>query len=310
MKLEEIYDICRTNGRRPTLISDGNSAVVAVAGMEGRLFYGHEGNAVSLFRREATENHSNSRTGYFNPGGDGLWPAPEGTMFGYEYATGAWRVPMALCNAQYEVLQEEPGHLVMAAEVDLINNRQVGLPVRFQRDVRVQDDHGQTIIEQTDSLEYLGTKPLEAQEALLAPWSLSQYEVTPDAIVSFQAFDGEVRDLYSPSDALRQRVGDKIQMHPDQAHRIQLALPEEAAFLQLNLPALQRSVRRTSQPLAPGFFPIDIADAPPDRPPTTPVRYSVYNDPSGFMELETVGGCRFPLVQGTLLTLISRTVIQ
>lgn len=309
MKLQEIFDQCKASGRRPCLIASGNSGVVAVLGMEGRLFYGHDGEAVSLFRPEAAVNFSNSKTGYFNPGGDGLWPTPEGTTLGYEYSTGSWRVPVGLCNAQYELVAQEEGHLVMAAEVDLINNQQLGIPVRFQRDVRLNAANGVTIIEQNDSIEYIGARTLNEGEALLAPWSLSQYCVTPETTVAFHAFDGKVRDLYSPSDANRTRVGDRIVMRPDSAHRVQLALPEEAAFLELSLPAQKVTVRRTSEPLDDAQRPVDIADAAPDVPPSTPVRYSVYNDPSGFMELETVGGCIFPLTQGTVLRLRSRTVI-
>ena len=310
MKLEEIINQCKAAGRRPVLISSGNSGVVAVLGMEGRLFFGHNGEAISLFRPEAAVNFSNSRTGYFNPGGDGLWPAPEGTTLGYEYSTGSWRVPVALCNAQYELVSQEEGHLVMAAEVDLINNQQLGIPVRFQRDVRVASTNGTTIVEQIDSIEYMGTRPLAENEALLAPWSLSQYNVTPDTTVSFRAFDGKVRDLYSPSDANRTISGDRVIMRPDNAHRIQLALPEEASFLELKLPAQKVTVRRTSAPLEAPLKPVDIADAPVDVPPSIPVRYSVYNDPSGFMELETVGGCQFPLKTGDILRLTSRTEIS
>ena len=40
-----------------------------------------------------------TREAYLNPGGDGLWPAPEGTCFGYQYATGDWRVSPGLSSA-------------------------------------------------------------------------------------------------------------------------------------------------------------------------------------------------------------------
>ena len=88
------------------MISSGNSVVIAALGMEGRIFYAHAGEMTSLFRREAAENISNRKNGFFNPGGDGLWPAPEGTRFGYEYSTGTWRVPAAMSGAQYEVISQ------------------------------------------------------------------------------------------------------------------------------------------------------------------------------------------------------------
>ena len=104
MNIEQLFDICQKSGRRPVMITAGNSAVAAVPGMEGRLFYAHDNQLVSLFRPEAARNISTSATGYFNPGGDGLWPAPEGTRFGYEYTTGKWRVPPAITSAQYDIV--------------------------------------------------------------------------------------------------------------------------------------------------------------------------------------------------------------
>ena len=48
MNIEQLLDICQSCGRRPVMISSGNAAVIAVAGMEGRLFYVHDGQLVSL----------------------------------------------------------------------------------------------------------------------------------------------------------------------------------------------------------------------------------------------------------------------
>ena len=37
MNIEQLLDICQSCGRRPVMISSGNAAVIAVAGMEGAL---------------------------------------------------------------------------------------------------------------------------------------------------------------------------------------------------------------------------------------------------------------------------------
>ena len=56
---------------------------------------------------------------------------------------------------------------------------------------------------------------------------------------------------------------------------------------------------------------VDIADAAPDVDPAGAVRYSIYNDPSGFMELEAVGGCvKEKLVPGTVLGVNITNVIK
>ena len=302
MTPEELFNICRRNGRRPAIAECRGSAVIAVCGMEGRLFYIHAGKVISLFRPEAAENTSSSRRGYFNPGGDGLWPAPEGTCLGYEYPTGKWRVPAGIVGAQYEVTEQNAATLVITAEIDLVNDRQLGLPCRFTRRVEVAEEPGgTTVIEQHDEIEYLGSRPLAKGEFMLAPWSLSQFAVGPTARACFGDPGTRVRDLYQPSGDLLTHDGNTIVMRPDDARRIQAALPEESRFVRLRLPEKGIEITRTSPPLAPGLTWADIADAAPDRDPAGEVRYSIYNDPSGFMELEVVGGCPETLVAGTIL---------
>ena len=97
---------------------------------------------------------------------------------------------------------------------------------------------------------------------------------------------------------------------PDDKRRIQIALPENAAYLELLLPQQNIRVTRTVPELPRHLQGADIADAPTDTFPSTPVRYSIYNDPSGFMELETVGGCDFPLLPGTVLSLDTITTLH
>ena len=154
MNIDELVNICSRSGRRPQVISCGKAAVITALGMEGRLFYAYNGEVVSLFRRESAENISTSKTGYLNPGGDGFWPAPEGTRFGYEYSTGSWRVPAAIVSAQYDVVSQSADSLEIAAEIDLVNNQQLGIPCRFIRKVQVKELDNAAVIEQYDAIEY------------------------------------------------------------------------------------------------------------------------------------------------------------
>ena len=303
MNIEDIFNICRKNGRRPIIIASGNSAVVAALGMEGRLFYAHDGKMTSLFRPEAAENISNRRNGFFNPGGDGLWPAPEGTCFGYEYSTGAWRVPGALSNAQYEVIEQTSSSFEIAADIDLVNNQLLGIPCRFIRRSEVCEElDGTTVIKQYDAIEYIGSRELDRSEFLLAPWSLSQFFVDDKTIARFGSVNGTVRDLYAPSGDLLTVKGEVTEMVHDKVNRIQLALPETSKFVELYSPEKNLLIRRSSMPLDEGLEAVDIADAAPDKKPAGAVRYSIYNDPSGFMELEVAGGCvKEKLVPGTVL---------
>ena len=312
MSIEKVFNICKANGRRPIMITAGNSAVVAALSMEGRLFYAHNGEMTSLFRPEAAENISNSKNGFFNPGGDGLWPAPEGTCFGYEYSTGSWRVPAAMSGAQYEVIEQSSDSFTIAAEIDLVNNQLLGIPCRFIRKSTVKEAaDGTTTIEQYDAIEYIGNRELSRSEFLLAPWSLSQFYVDDKTIARFGSVKGEVRDLYAPSKELLTVKGDVTEMVHDKVNRIQLALPEESRFVELIVPDKKLVISRTSAALCDGLEAVDIADAPVDVKPAGAVRYSIYNDPSGFMELEAVGGCvREKLVPGTVLGVNITNVIK
>ena len=303
MSIERVFNICQDNDRRPIVIADGNSAVVAALGMEGRLFYAHNGEMASLFRPEAAENISNQRNGFFNPGGDGLWPAPEGTCFGYEYSTGSWRVPASLSNAQYEVIALESDYFEIAEDIDLVNNQLLGIPCRFTRKCKVHEEaDNTTVIEQFDAIEYIGSRELDRSEFLLAPWSLSQFFVDDKTIARFGSIPGTVRDLYAPSQELLTVKGEVTEMVHDKNNRIQLALPEECRFVELLCPEKNLCITRTSAPLSEGLEAVDIADAPVDTVPAGAVRFSIYNDPSGFMELEVAGGCvKEKLTPGTVL---------
>ena len=310
MNIEELVNICSRSGRRPQVISCGKAAVIAALGMEGRLFYAYNGEVVSLFRRESAENISTSKTGYLNPGGDGFWPAPEGTRFGYEYSTGSWRVPAAIVSAQYDVVSQSADSLEIAAEIDLVNNQQLGIPCRFIRKVQVKELDNAAVIEQYDAIEYMGCCELAAGTFSIAPWSLSQFTVDKKTIARFGDPGTPVRDLYQPSKELLSSDGKIVTMKHDDKNRIQLALPEKSSFVELLVPNKNLQITRTSAPLAENLHPVDIADFPPDADPGDPVRYSIYNDPSGFMELETVGGCTDDLVPGTVLGVNMTNVIK
>ena len=310
MNIEQLVEICSRNGRRPQVISCGDAAVVATPGLEGRLFYAYKGEVVSLFRPESAEKISTSKTGYLNPGGDGFWPAPEGTKFGYEYSSGSWKVPAAIVSAQYELVELKSDSLTIAAEIDLINNQQLGIPCRFIRKVSVDEVDGQTVIRQCDAIEYTGICELARGTFSIAPWSLSQFTVDDRTIARFGDPGTPIRDLYMPSGDLLASDGETVTMKHDPVNRIQLALPENSRFVELILPQRNLQITRTVSPLAPPLLPVDIADYPPDADPGEPVRLSIYNDPSGFMELETVGGCPADLTPGAVLEMNTLNIIK
>jgi hypothetical protein len=91
--------------------------------------------------------------------------------------------------------------------------------------------------------------------------------------------------------------------------RFQLGIAPQVGYVEFVDPRRGLSVRRTTAPLASGFDYIDLGDRPPlHEPDGPPVRFSVYSDPTCFMEIEAAGGCPRILEPGARLELAVSTV--
>jgi hypothetical protein len=79
-------------------------------------------------------------------------------------------------------------------------------------------------------------------------------------------------------------------------------LGEKVPWIELILPDKNIAVKRSALPLPVGQDYIDIVDAPPEEKPSDKgVRYSVYSDTNGFMEIEAAGGCPVEFTPGTVM---------
>ncbi len=301
MQLADLVVLCDHGRRRWQVVGNDSFAVLAALDVEGRLFAAVDGEVVHLVRKGAFLGTCTGAC-YLNPGGDGLWPAPEGSRLGYEYATGAWRVPPGLTGARYAVLHSTNTSLTIRAEIDLITGDGLGIPTAFERAVNLDG----LAMEVTETIEYLGSRELPADRCRLAPWSLAQFQGGPGCLACFP--ESPVRDLYDSSAALRTCADGLWQAGTDTPTRYQLAMGSATSWIELRDPQRGWRIRRTTQPLPPGQQHIDIADLPPDQElDGAPVRYSVYSDPSGFVELEVAGGCPAVLRPGDRLAVTART---
>ena len=69
------------------------------------------------------------------------------------------------------------------------------------------------------------------------------------------------------------------------------------------MPSKSLRVRRTAAELPAGQSYIDIIDADPELlPGDKGVRYSVYTDTDGFMEIEAAGGCPVSFQSGSVMS--------
>jgi hypothetical protein len=304
MKFEQAMKALAAAGRRAHVVGDAGAGVIAALDVEGRLFPVWGGEILTRINPEALAGQS-TRDRYINPGGDGLWPAPEGTTLGYQYAAGAWRVPPGLVAARYRVLDSSPRGATLCAEVDLVNNRGVGIPVLFQRRIAVSAGTSSLTMRVVESLTYTGRGALRRDACRLAPWTLCQFDCGPGCEVVFPcARKAWVWDLYdTPSDGQRVWDGSLCRTRTDGSQRYQIALGAAVPWIEYRDPRRGIAARRRSQPLPAGQSWIDIRDAAPDLAPSRKgVRYSVYSDPAGFMEIEAVGGCPAVLRPGVELS--------
>ena len=299
---KELIDLLSLSYRRSHLVGTLENGVIAALDMEGRLFTILNGNVVSRLVPSAITNRSNKNV-FLNPGGDTLWPAPEGTTLGYEYTTDNWRVPPAITGAVWEVISEDKNQSVIRAEVDLINNLQVGIPCEFERTIEINQQDEVFVQKVTETIRYIGKNTLQKGQFLLAPWSLCQFDSGENGKVVMPPPKGsDIWDMYESSDSQRCLKNGMYVVDTNTEKRFQLGLGADVPWIEYVLKDRFR-VKRYVGKLPENQFYIDIADAPPSKLPLNKgVKLSIYCDPTGFMEIEACGGCPVELKPGAELS--------
>ena len=299
---QELIDLMLQAHRRVHVTGTPENGVIAALDTEGRLFTVVNGRVLNRVVPSAIVNRSN-RHAYLNPGGDALWPAPEGNCFGYEYGTGKWRVPPAITGAVWEVADQLENKTVIRAEIDLVNNSQLGIPCEFERHIEIEQS-GESLIEHvTEIIRYIGSRTLNKGEFSLAPWSLCQFDSGQECKVIMPPPAAEdIRDMYDSSLSHRGISGDKYVVETKTDFRFQLGLRENVSWIEF-ISGNDYRVKRYAGILPAGQKYIDIADLPVEQLPSDfGTNLSIYCDPSGFMEMEACGGCPDLLEPGTELS--------
>ena len=292
MNVKQMLHAFSKANKRYHFVGDNDAGVIVALDMEARWFAVLGGEVISRVNPEAIAGQS-TRQKYLNPGGDGLWPAPEGTSLGYQYAAGAWGTPPGLVAARFCARDVGKRLAAVVAEIDLVNNSGVGVPTLFTRRIGVKPNRSGMTVRVAESITYIGRNPLRRKDCLLAPWSLCQFDSGPGCEVVFPCSDkAAVWDLYEPSDAQRDWGKRVCRTRTDGAQRYQIAMDASVPWIEFRNPQRGLIVRRKADPLRVGQYYADIRDAAPDvLPSNRGVRYSVYSDPARFMEIEAVGGC-------------------
>ncbi|GAA5225350.1 DUF6786 family protein [Membranihabitans marinus] len=293
MKAELVIKAFEKAGRSIHLIGDLNFGVLVALDLEGRLYTIIDGVVINRVNEEAIFGKS-TREKYINPGGDGLWPAPEGTSLGYHYNTGEWSVPVSVRNARYVVKHHSKYSANIIAELDLVNNQGLGLPTIFKRNISINKNGNIHIVKVEESITYVGVSSHSHDNCLIAPWTLSQFNSDVGNKVVFPGKNRElIWDMYAESGLKEIKFKDGLyHIDTDGLNRFQIGLGGEIAWIQFLDYSNNMRIRRIADPIAKDQDYIDISDVSPKiKPNSKGVRYSIYNDSTGFMELEAVGGC-------------------
>ena len=293
MKATRILKAFAKAGKQVHFVGDLDAGVIIALDLEGRLFAVLDGEVLNRVNLDAIAGESTQKL-YLNPGGDGLWPAPEGTSLGYQYSTGAWRVTPGLRAARYLVTQAAKRSAEVVAEVDLINAQGRGIPTLFKRQITVTPGRRSVTVRTVESITYLGRAPLRRTDCLLAPWTLCQFDSGPECEVVFPCTrKAAVWDLYDdPSDAQREWRGRLCRTATNGSQRYQIAIGAEVPWIEFRDPRRGLVVRRrpVRSPQA-SLISTSVMRRPDVAPARKGVRYSVYSDTANFMEIEAVGGC-------------------
>lgn len=307
---QELIDLFEKTYRRTHVVGTVENGVVIALDLEGRLFTVINNQVISRVNSSAILKRSNKEA-FQNPGGDALWPAPEGTCFGYEYSTGNWRVPPAITGAIWEVLSQSKNECLIKAEIDLINNNQLGIPCEFERLIKIQTKDNSMIQEVKECIRYIGDRTLYKSEFSLAPWSLCQLDSSDSGKVRMPMPNEEdMWDMYTSSENKRSIEGDLYVVKTKTDKRFQLALNKNIPWIEYVNENKYR-IKRFTKPLPENQYYIDISDVSPSQFPSDKgVSLSLYCDPSGFLEIEACGGSIDVLEKNTELSVEVITIIE
>lgn len=312
MKAKELIKAFEKAKKRIHFIGTMEAGAIIALDLEGRIYTLLDGTVMNRVNTAAIEGQS-TRDGYLNPGGDGLWPAPEGTSMGYNYATGSWRVSPGLSNARYNITDYGVNFATAKAEIDLINGQGIGIPTIFSRSTQIVVDDNSITLKTEECIQYIGARPISSKDAMIAPWTLSQFDCDDGCEVIFPCENVDyVWDLYEDKIGKSGMLGNKTyKAIANGSQRYQIAMGPQVPWIELHIPNRGLRVHREAQVIPADQNYIDISDAAPNLSPASKgVRYSVYSDTANFMEIEAAGGAPDLLTSDTKLKLQVTTKFQ
>jgi hypothetical protein len=263
--------------------------------MGGRIFAEVGG---ELLHRIDLENVENPTREFNNYGGANLWPAPEGGTFGFNYRGDEWYVQPAINVQPFEVVERSKSSAIIRKRAALLNRMGTLVDAEITRQFDLCDAFlGQLAYTTTDTITVMNGVPIE--KALIAAWTLEQFDATPNTNTFCQVANPENAinfDFY-------EHPGDRISYfdrgftyRTDGQCRGQIGIRKDSGPASIGFFDTDTGIICVRENLSEsdGLF-FNIADNDqPNGPFSEADSYSIFNsDPDmAAFELETIGSAR------------------
>ena len=304
MATSKFQELLRIKKSAVLVFQNEKAACALCPDMGGRVF--GEVGGCSLHRIDLDTVHCPDQP-FANFGGGNFWPAPEGGKFGLNYRLNEWYVQPCINAEPFLVGAHNDSAAVLQKQIALVNRAGTKVETRMQRAFRLipqlprglQRYHleGFLSYQTTDTFTVLNRVPVDA--ALLASWTLEQYEGT-DQTISFCA-------VIHPEQAINfdfyEHPGERIAYAPqgftyktDAQCKGQIGIRQAAGARFIGFYDLSRRLvcLRENRSVAGGLY-FNIADNDQPQGPTSAAdNYSIFNSDAdmGAFELETIGSAQ------------------
>jgi hypothetical protein len=293
--------LIQLQGTKSFVYETDHSSVVFSPDLGARVFC--ELNGLSLHRIDI-ENIKDPTRDFNNYGGNNFWPAPEGGLFGFNYQGDDWYVQPSINQAPFTLEYQSKLVATAVKETTLTNRQGENLEVVMRRHFSIAEIEDVILnFNPVASLAYTTadtisvTNTIRTKNALLACWSLEQFDATSNTISFVKVAQPEVAINFDFYDDPKNKITYAKQgffYHTDSLQRGQIGIKKKSQAVYVGFYDLERKILCLRQIVEhPEGLYFNIADNDqPNGPYSAEDNYSIFNGDQemGFFEIETIGG--------------------
>jgi hypothetical protein len=216
-------DFLAKHGKKPIVLSDGNSAMIAVSpALQGRVLTSTSGGAYGAsygwINRELIESSKFREHINAFGGEDRLWLGPEGGQFSIFFAPKAtfdlehWFTPAPFDTEPFDLVSQSADNVKLRKDFHLTNYSGTKFNVRIDREIRLlpagkvwENLHLAPVarlnvvgFESINQLTNAGSEPWTKETGLLSLWSMGMFNASPAATIIVPIKTGPDSELGKP----------------------------------------------------------------------------------------------------------------